>query len=82
MLYKFLHITINSVTSVTIIVALQFDSGGPVLWQNPTTKRLVLVGIINYGFGCGSDKPGVNARVTSYLDWITYVTPGKYYIPT
>ncbi|XP_076175096.1 venom serine protease 34 [Ptiloglossa arizonensis] len=53
--------------------ACQMDSGGPVLWQNPTTRRLVLVGIINYGRGCGYTS-GVNCRVGGYVDWIVSVT--------
>lgn len=53
----------------------QMDSGGPVLWQNPTTRRLVLVGIINYGRGCGYTS-GVNCRVGGYVDWIVSVTRG------
>lgn len=53
------------------------DSGGPVLWQNPTTENLVLVGVINYGIGCAV-VGSVNARVGAYIDWITSVTPGKH----
>ena len=49
------------------------DSGGPVLWRNPTTGRLVLVGIISYGSSCG-DKMSVNTRVGYYLEWILAVT--------
>ncbi|XP_011879072.1 PREDICTED: venom serine protease 34-like [Vollenhovia emeryi] len=59
--------------------ACQFDSGGPDLWQNPTTKREVLVGIISSGFGCGNDEPGINTRVGTYIDWILAVTPGTQY---
>ncbi|XP_020282728.1 venom serine protease 34-like [Pseudomyrmex gracilis] len=58
--------------------ACQFDSGGPVLWQNPTTRREVLVGVISFGSGCGTDKPGINTRVGMYIDWILGVTPGEY----
>ncbi|XP_011064618.1 PREDICTED: venom serine protease 34-like [Acromyrmex echinatior] len=56
--------------------ACQFDSGGPVLWQNPATKREVLVGVITAGMGCGS-KAGINMRVGAYIDWILSVTPSK-----
>ncbi|NP_001155079.1 serine protease homolog 42 isoform 2 precursor [Nasonia vitripennis] len=59
--------------------ACQFDSGGPVLWQNPTTRRLVLVGIISYGSFCASEEPAVNTRVGSFVDWITSVTTGASY---
>ena len=51
------------------------DSGGPVLWQDPTTRRLVLIGIISMGRGCGVTA-GLNTRVGAYIDWIVSVTPG------
>lgn len=57
---------------------LQFDSGGPVLWQNPATKREVLVGVISSGSGCGNNEPGINTRVGAYIDWILRVTSGNY----
>ncbi|CAD1476422.1 unnamed protein product, partial [Heterotrigona itama] len=47
----------------------QMDSGGPVLWQNPTTRRLVLIGIISLGRGCAI-AAGLNTKVGSYIDWI------------
>nr|AAT09848.1 trypsin-like serine proteinase [Anthonomus grandis] len=50
--------------------ACQGDSGGPLFWQNPTTKKLFIVGIISKGLGCGSAVPSENTRVTSYLEWI------------
>ncbi|XP_032688479.1 venom serine protease 34-like [Odontomachus brunneus] len=57
----------------------QFDSGGPVLWQDLTTKREVLVGIISFGIACGDNNPGVNMRVSNYIDWILSETPGTNY---
>ncbi|XP_033225817.1 venom serine protease 34-like [Belonocnema kinseyi] len=45
--------------------ACQFDSGGPVLWENPTSGRLVNVGIISYGIACGTKNPSVNIRVSA-----------------
>lgn len=56
---------------------LQADSGGPNLWQNPATKREVLVGIVSFGLACATEKPGINTRVGTYIDWILDVTPGK-----
>ncbi|XP_076672207.1 venom serine protease 34 [Andrena cerasifolii] len=56
----------------------QMDSGGPILWENPTTKRIVLTGIISYGGICG-DSAGVNTRVGAFVDWITSVTPDASY---
>ncbi|RZB40648.1 Trypsin and/or CUB domain containing protein [Asbolus verrucosus] len=55
------------------------DSGGPLLWQDPHTRKLQLVGIISYGIGCATKKPGVNTRVTSYLSWIASVTSDAVY---
>ncbi|XP_066600685.1 venom serine protease 34-like [Prorops nasuta] len=54
--------------------ACQFDSGGPVLWENPTTRQLLLIAVISYGRVCGADSPGVNTRVGSYIDWIVSET--------
>nr|CAD7432064.1 unnamed protein product [Timema monikensis] len=60
--------------------ACQSDSGGPLLYTNPNTGRLYLSGIISYGIGCATSNPGVNTRVTAYLNWISQNTPGKYHI--
>lgn len=46
--------------------ACSYDSGGPVLYP---FNRHYLLGIISYGMVCAA-QPGVNARVTSFLDWI------------
>ncbi|XP_033225050.1 venom serine protease 34-like isoform X2 [Belonocnema kinseyi] len=59
--------------------ACQFDSGGPVLWQNPTTSRIVIVGIISHGIACGINIPSVNTRVGAFLDWIVSETQGSKY---
>lgn len=53
------------------------DSGGPVLWQNPTTLNLVLVGITSTGIGCGTTEPSISTRTGAFIDWIMSVTPGK-----
>nr|CAD7588366.1 unnamed protein product [Timema genevievae] len=55
--------------------ACQSDSGGPLLYTNPNTGRLYLAGIISYGIACATASPGVNTRVTTYLDWISQSTP-------
>lgn len=57
----------------------QMDSGGPVLWQNPTTHKLVLIGITSTGIGCGSKEPGIETRTGAFIDWIESVTPGVQY---
>ncbi|XP_034950561.1 uncharacterized protein [Chelonus insularis] len=53
----------------------QYDSGGPVLWQNPTTRRIVLIGMIGYGGLCADGKPAVNSKVGAYMDWIVLQVP-------
>ncbi|EFN63716.1 Transmembrane protease, serine 9 [Camponotus floridanus] len=55
----------------------QMDSGGPLLWQDPTTRKLVLAGIISKGIGCASDEPAVEKRTGAYIDWIQSITSGK-----
>ncbi|KAJ8936622.1 hypothetical protein NQ314_012237, partial [Rhamnusium bicolor] len=50
--------------------ACQYDSGGPLLWMDTSTRRLHLIGVISHGIACASQIPGVNTRVTSYLTWI------------
>lgn len=53
------------------------DSGGPLLWQDPITHNLVIVGIISSGEGCASNSPAISKRVGYFVDWITSVTSGK-----
>ncbi|XP_060536213.1 uncharacterized protein LOC132708107 [Cylas formicarius] len=50
------------------------DSGGPLLWTDPNTQRLHLVGVISHGLACPKDDPGKNTRVTLYLNWIVSTT--------
>ncbi|XP_075985648.1 venom serine protease-like isoform X2 [Anticarsia gemmatalis] len=59
--------------------ACQYDSGGPVLYTDPSNGRLYSVGIISYGRFCASGYPGINTRVTSLLNWIQQNTPGANY---
>nr|XP_022906487.1 venom serine protease-like [Onthophagus taurus] len=59
--------------------ACQFDSGGPVLWEDYDTRRLHLVGVISYGDGCAGNTASVNTRVTSYIQWIVETTQDAQY---
>lgn len=50
--------------------ACQGDSGGPLMTEGPNEK-LMIVGVVSHGIGCGSPGyPGVYTRTTTYLDWI------------
>ncbi|XP_018051852.1 PREDICTED: venom serine protease-like [Atta colombica] len=57
----------------------QMDSGGPILWNDPITNRIILVGIISAGEGCASNKPSLNMRVSAFIDWIVSITPDAQY---
>lgn len=56
------------------------DSGGPLQYfpfKHSTISKVV--GVISFGFGCASGKPGINTRVASYLDWIeSFVWPNGF----
>lgn len=50
--------------------ACQGDSGGPLMIEGPN-ERMMIVGIVSHGIGCGSPGyPGVYTRTTTFLDWI------------
>ncbi|CAG9570651.1 unnamed protein product [Danaus chrysippus] len=58
--------------------ACQDDSGGPLLYQDPSTGRLFNVGIVSFGQLCASNSPGINTRVTNFLNWVTTNAPANY----
>lgn len=55
----------------------QNDSGGPLFYVE--NNELFVVAIVSFGFACATDKPSVNTRVTSYIDWIVKNTKSKAY---
>lgn len=57
----------------------QYDSGGPLLFENSSNDRMYLVGIVSRGKSCASKYPSVNVRVTKYLNWIVRSTAGAKY---
>ncbi|KAJ2969337.1 hypothetical protein NQ176_g8714 [Zarea fungicola] len=59
--------------------ACHFDSGGPLLWRNPDTNNLVVVGITSGGAGCEGRYPSIAMRTGAFLNWIKSVTPDANY---
>ncbi|XP_043267434.1 venom serine protease-like [Venturia canescens] len=53
----------------------QFDSGGPLTIQFPTSGRVVQIGIMNRGPGCGQGEAALNLRVGPLVEWIIANTP-------
>lgn len=48
----------------------QGDSGGPLQVLHFKNKLHVIKGVTSAGLGCGSGRPALYTRVSSYLDWI------------
>jgi secreted trypsin-like serine protease len=48
----------------------QGDSGGPMVVRDEAAQGFVQVGVVSWGRGCGSDTPGVYARVAPFAGWI------------
>nr|XP_014094388.1 serine protease Hayan-like [Bactrocera oleae] len=54
--------------------ACQGDSGGPIhIVKDKHFNNYRVVGIVSFGFECGSELPGVYTRVSEYLDFIEAV---------
>ncbi|KAH8378841.1 hypothetical protein KR009_001728, partial [Drosophila setifemur] len=55
------------------------DSGGPLIYYDPSLDAEVLIGITSYGkkSGCTKGYSAVFTRVTAYLDWIGEVYLGS-----
>lgn len=51
---------------------LQGDSGGPVV--ELSESQPILQGLVSWGKGCGAPThPGVNTRVSKFIEWINNI---------
>ena len=48
----------------------QGDSGGPLVCRSPAGDKYMQMGIVSWGFECGSKYPAVYTRVSRFLQWI------------
>lgn len=63
--------------------ACQGDSGGPLVYTNgdgvTPGQNYEHIGVVSWGIGCAQEAyPGVYARTTSVLDWITSTTSSSW----
>merc|ERR1712055_938418 len=59
------------------IDACNGDSGGPMVWLNPDTSNVEIIGLSSFGHNCAyAGAPGVYADVAKVLDWVNKITGG------
>lgn len=57
----------------------QVDSGGPLLWSDPATGKLNVVGIVSNRFTCAETTVSMQTRLATVnnMHWIKVVLTGK-----
>lgn len=57
----------------------QVDSGGPVLWSDPGTGRLNVIGVVSDRFACAEGVPSAQTRLATVYDmhWVRVILTGK-----
>ena len=63
---------IISVNAIDVsFVRLQFDSGGPMVYEDVVDEQFLVVGVVSAGYGCARKKfPGIYTNVRDFLPWI------------
>lgn len=66
-------------TYFTKVNTCQVDSGGPILWTDPSTGRLNVIGVISNRFTCAESTPSLQTRVATAtnMHWIRIILAGK-----
>ena len=56
-------------------VLIDFFLGGPLTFEDPSTGKYELIGVVSWGVKCADDDyPGVYSRVSKQLEWISRTT--------
>ena len=56
----------------------QGDSGGPLQVFRSDSNTTQVIGVVSFGFGCGTALPSIYTRVAYYFEWIkSHVWPDK-----
>lgn len=57
----------------------QVDSGGPLLWSDPATGKLNVIGVVSNRFACAESTSTVQTRLATInnLNWIKVILTGK-----
>ncbi|XP_050053178.1 venom serine protease-like [Aphis gossypii] len=68
-------------THLTKVNSCPVDSGGPLLWSDPSTGRLNVIGVVSNRFDCAKSMPSLHTRLATMnnLEWIKVILTGQYY---
>jgi len=66
-------------THFTKVNSCPVDSGGPLLWSDPSTGRLNVIGVVSNRFDCTKSMPSLHTRLATMnnLEWIKVILTGK-----
>lgn len=74
---KYILIEINEYTygyvHICITGNIPGDSGGPLMMEERSSGRFLLVGLVSFGpraCGVSNNLPGVYTKISSYIEWI------------